>query len=171
MIEPKDKRTKIWKDWNKRQLELKRKFNKETNEIEVEYKEEKGLGDKVEQALNHPILKPIVEAAKKIIWKDGKDCGCSERKIELNKKGLPGRAQALRCMTEEQHKIYGEFKKEKDLYQQYPQEYIKPLVDMYAHIFALQYQVRDLCANCAGAYNIMKKIEKRIDVVYNSYEV
>ena len=68
-----------------------------------------GLGDTIEKVLESPILKPITKAIRKIIFKDGEDCGCKERKVKLNQtfkyKLKP------RCFTEQEYKEWGAFKK------------------------------------------------------------
>ena len=62
MLEPKDKRTKEYKEWKALQPS-------------------EGLGDTIEKVLDNPVGK----ALKKLIFKDGEDCGCEERKKKLNK--------------------------------------------------------------------------------------
>lgn len=60
-----------------------------------------GLGDVVESVLNSPVIKPVKDAVKSIIWKDGEDCGCDERKERLNKKFSFAHQKPVRCLTEE----------------------------------------------------------------------
>ncbi len=69
-----------------------------------------GLGDTIEKVLESPVLKPITKAVKKIIFKDGDDCGCKERKLKLNK--LFKYKYKPRCFTEEEYKQWGKFKTE-----------------------------------------------------------
>lgn len=66
-----------------------------------------GLGDNIENFLNKPLIKPITETVKKLIWKDSEDCGCTERKHKLNKL-FPSR-QPL-CMTEHEYEWWTHFK-------------------------------------------------------------
>ena len=57
------------------------------------------MGDVVEDVLNSPVVKPVTEAVKKLIWKDGEDCGCEERKERLNNIKF-SRSKKPRCLTE-----------------------------------------------------------------------
>ena len=112
MKEPKDKRTKKWKEWKKNQVE---DINYE-NVIDLSIKEDeplepskKGLGDLVEDILHSPILEPLTNVIKKLIWKDEEDCGCDERKKKLNelfkkKNIVPG------CITKKQYDIFESIK-------------------------------------------------------------
>ncbi len=57
------------------------------------------MGDVVEDVLNSAPVKPVTEAVKKLIWKDGEDCGCEERKERLNNIKF-SRSKKPRCLTE-----------------------------------------------------------------------
>lgn len=61
MKEPKDKRTKAWKEWKKN-------FNKQS----------KGVGDTVEKVFKKTGVDKVAK------WALGEDCGCDERKDKLN---------------------------------------------------------------------------------------
>ena len=61
----------------------------------------KGVGDVVEVVLNSAPIKPVTEAVKKLLWKDGEDCGCDERKEKLNK--LFRRIKKPRCLSEDDY--------------------------------------------------------------------
>jgi hypothetical protein len=61
MKEPKDKRTKAWKEWTKN-------FNKQS----------KGVGDTVEKVFKKTGVDKVAK------WALGEDCGCDERKDKLN---------------------------------------------------------------------------------------
>ena len=61
----------------------------------------KGVGDVVEDVLNSAPIKPVTEAVKKLLWKDGEDCGCDERKEKLNK--LFRRIKKPRCLSEDDY--------------------------------------------------------------------
>lgn len=87
---PKDKRTKEYKQWQKENFT--------------------GVGDVVEYALNETPLKTVTQAVKKVLFKDGKDCGCDKRKQALNKL-LPFSHKPARCLTEKEYQEYGEMKK------------------------------------------------------------
>jgi hypothetical protein len=66
-----------------------------------------GLGDDIERFLNQPLIKPITEKVKKLIWKDSEDCGCDARKHKLNKI-FPNRKPL--CMTEGEYDWFTHFK-------------------------------------------------------------
>jgi len=66
-----------------------------------------GLGDDIEKFLNQPLMKPITEKVKKLLWKNSEDCGCDERKDKLN--ALFPRRQPL-CMTEEEYNWWTAFR-------------------------------------------------------------
>ena len=66
MKEPKDKRTKAYKEWKKN-------FDAENQN------KSKGLGDDIEKITEATGIKKVVK------WAVGEDCGCDERKEKLNK--------------------------------------------------------------------------------------
>jgi len=67
-----------------------------------------GLGDDIEKFLNQPLIKPITEKVKKLLWKNSEDCGCDERKEKLNKLFLY--KQPI-CLTEKEYAYLTEFQK------------------------------------------------------------
>ena len=83
MEEPKDKRTKAYKDW---------KANQE--------KESKGLGDTIAKITKATGIDKMVK------FIAGEDCGCDERKEILNKM-FPYRRP--NCLTETEHITLSEF--------------------------------------------------------------
>lgn len=88
MEEPKDKRTKAWKQW-------KQEFD-EKNSI--------GLGDVVEKITEATGIKAIVNAVTD-------DCGCEEKKVKLNKKyRFSYSRNNLRCFNEETYNKWTELK-------------------------------------------------------------
>ena len=62
-----------------------------------------GLGDTVEKITKATGIKKVVE-----LFTNGKDCGCDERKEKLNAL-FPYHIQPD-CMSEEEHKLWGETK-------------------------------------------------------------
>ena len=119
MREPKDKRTKKWKEW-------KANFDKE-NSV--------GLGDVIEKVTKATGIKKVVEAITD-------DCGCEERKAKANKVRLKWTAN--RCFTEEQYNYWTEFRKEKgDL----TQEQIKKLREIMLHLFAVDIHKPSCCVD------------------------
>lgn len=83
MKEPKDKRTKAYKEWKKA-------FD-EKNTV--------GLGDIVETITEKTGIKKLFE--------NNEDCGCSERKQKFNKKRF--RFTPVRCFTEDMYNAWGDF--------------------------------------------------------------
>lgn len=126
-------------------------------------KETIGLGDIVEKVTEATGIKSFVS-----LFVKGEDCGCDDRKKSLNQIQFTNhRTKQVRCFTEELYNEYTRYRKVRTL--KYEQEHVALLIKIYAWIFAIQYNQQDLCANCGGAYNIIKKIETNIDVVYDSY--
>ena len=81
MKEPKDKRTKAYKEWRK------------NFDAEQENKS-KGLGDDIEKITEATGIKKLVK------FIAGEDCGCDERKNKLNK---IFRHNKLECLTEDEY--------------------------------------------------------------------
>lgn len=81
MKEPKDKRTKAYKEWKKN-------FNAEQEN------KSKGLGDDIEKITEATGIKKLVK------FIAGEDCGCDERKNKLNK---IFRHNKLECLTEDEY--------------------------------------------------------------------
>lgn len=156
MAEPKDKRTKEYKDW------------KALQEIEVIHTEEKGLGDIVETITKKTGIKKVVE-------KITKDCGCDKRKDSLNKFSkevlvmFTTRRKPVRCFTDEQFEQYTSFMQTRSL-NIWKDNDIKMLVDTYAHVFAIQYQTKNICRNCNGSGKLLFRITGELDKVYNTYK-
>lgn len=89
MKEPKDKRTKEWKEW-------KANFDKQNTT---------GLGDVIENVTKKTGIKKAVE------FIAGEDCGCDKRKEKLNK--VRFRFNPVRCFTEDLFNEWTEFRKHK----------------------------------------------------------
>lgn len=145
------------------------KLDKRTNaykkciEAKLAKKANLGLGDVIEDIAKKTGIKKAVK------YVFGDDCGCEERKKKLNKIKLPIRVKAKRCFNEDQYKAFKEYRERRTL-KRWSQEDIQLLVDLYAHVFALQYNVKDLCINCAGSAKLLLKLDEHLETVYNSYE-
>ena len=87
MKEPKDKRTKAYKEWKK------------NFDAEQETKS-KGLGDDIEKITEATGIKKLVK------FIAGEDCGCDARKEKLNK---IFRHNKLECLTEDEYDYLTEF--------------------------------------------------------------
>jgi hypothetical protein len=118
-----------------------------------------GVGDVIESALNSKAIKPITEAIKKAIWKDGEDCGCKERIEKLNKIKL----YRVKCMDET---LYKEFTAIKEL----PVMITTPIKNevrrIYAEVFGVTW---DVCMTCPGAGKKINTYHRDILKVYNTY--
>ena len=144
-----DKRTKEYKLWKAAQIET---------------KDAVGLGDVVEKITEATGIKKVVKAV------FGKDCGCDERKRLLNINftlGI-GRYKAQRCLTEEQYNDYGAYIKRRTL--AFSRADVKLLIDLFAHVFAIQYNPKDFCTNCGGSAKKLMTMQTKLDKVYNSYK-
>ncbi len=122
----------------------------------VKNKRPTGLGDVVEKFTTKTGIKKAVK------FIAGEDCGCDGRKksLNLNFELQIGRYKVQRCMTEKQYNDYVNYIKVRTLSWTRPQ--IKMLVDMFAHVFAIQYQLNDFCTNCNGAAKRLQSITKKL---------
>lgn len=152
MKEPKDKRTKKYKEWLKEIPEISR--SKQYKEYFTNL-QSKGLGDVVETVLEKTGIKKIVE-----LFIDGKDCGCDKRKEILNKIKLQYRFQ--RCFTEELYNKWTIFKErpKQDLVTHQEQELIIKVTE---HLFARTFKP---CFRCGSE---LKSRIAQIDKVYDQY--
>ena len=140
---PKDKRTKEYKQWLK--------------------ENSTGLGDTVDYVLNETPLKTITKAVKKVVFKQGKDCGCDQRRKKLNQI-MAYRLKPVRCFTEKEHDEYNVFKETRALTLTNGQ--IKFVCKLYADIFNKPYY--EPCRNCSP--KPMLKMIESLDKVFDSYE-
>jgi len=140
MTEPKDKRTKEYKEW----------------------KRSEGLGDTIEKVLDNPVGK----ALKKLIFKDGDDCGCEARKKLLNK--VFRYKKKPRCLSEEQYNRYGEYVANRKA-MTWTTEEQQLLIDLYAWVFAIQHHIKNFCRDCSGSGQTLLKMSNELDKVYDTY--
>ena len=164
-----DKRTKEYKLWikDKEAIDIKT-TEKRTKAYKdsIKNKAPLGLGDVVEKITKATGIKAVVEA----FTPEGKDCGCDKRKKKLNLNYELGitKTKVLRCMTETQYKAYGKFMNERTL--TIDRKQIQFLIDLYAHVFALQYNIGDFCTNCGGAVKRINSIQEKLDKVHKTYK-
>ena len=90
-------------------------------------------------------------------------------KNALNKIKLPVRQKAKRCFTPEQYNLFQDYRNRRTL-KSWNREDVKLLIDLYAHVFAIQYNANTLCSNCAGSAKILFNIDEKLEIVYQSYE-
>ena len=121
MDEPKDKRTKAWKDW-------KQNFDKENT---------KGLGDVIESVTKNTGIDKIVK------FVAGEDCGCEDRKKKANKIRL--RFKQVRCFTEDQFNGWTEFRELNTNEVTYKQQ-TELIIPIYAQLFARSLKPLSCCA-------------------------
>lgn len=123
MEEPKDKRTKAWKEW-------KQNFDEQNST---------GLGDVVETITKATGIKKIVET----FTPDGKDCGCNKRKEKLNK--VRFNHKPVRCFTEQQYNQWTEFINRDDKNTVTKQWQREVLIPIYSQLFARQLKPLSCC--------------------------
>ncbi len=116
----------------------------------------KGLGDTIEKIMPKSVKKVVEFIA-------GKDCGCNRRKNTLNKLLSYKEVKVANCMTQEEHKWWGEFSARK-VY-----KVTKSEVATISRTYERLYNDRSrICSNC-GSKRINHVI-KLIDKVYESYK-
>ena len=123
MEEPKDKRTKAWKEWKKN-------FD-EQNSV--------GLGDVVEKVTNATGIKKLVET----FTPEGKDCGCDKRKEKLNSVRM--RFPVVRCFTEQQYNDWTKFISRSDKNSVTRQHQTGVIIPIYKQLFARQLKPMSCC--------------------------
>jgi hypothetical protein len=119
-----------------------------------------GFGDDIEIFLKKPLIKPITEKVKKLIWKDSEDCGCEERKVKLN--ALFPRRQPL-CMTETEYNWWSAFR-ERNATTIQPDE-LDVISAMYSRIF----QKRKVYRPCTCNPNAWQEIINHLNYIYDTY--
>ncbi len=182
MKEPKDKRTKAYKEWKGKQPKVHEiigvdvksiSFNKNAKPgeefIKVKRKPE-GLGDVVELITEVTGIKKAVE-----FFTDGKDCGCDKRKKWLNEKY---NWKHPPCMEEFEYILWTDFlilynKRLKKYDETNPSLFtlvtkieVFEIDRLYRRLFR---KVVPICANCKGGIRAIKNMISDINKVYNSY--
>lgn len=152
-----DKSREYYEGLDKRSKEYKEYKN------QLRKTERLGLGDTIEDITEKTGIKKLVKAV------FGEDCGCDKRKEILNKK-FSSSVKAQRCLTEDQYKEYDKYYKTRTLNAWNDHPVIQMLIDVYAHVFAIQYRKSDLCIGCIGSARILKTISDRLDEVYLTYK-
>jgi len=139
MEEPKDKRTKAWREW-------KQNFDEQNST---------GVGDVVESITKATGIKKLVET----FTPDGKDCGCSKRKEQLNK--IRFNHKPIRCFTETQFNQWTDYRNSDKKHEVTKQWQRDVMIPIYLQLFA-----RDLKQpkNCC-----IKQFITAIDKVYETY--
>jgi len=139
-------------------------MDKRTKEYKKRLKENpEGLGDTVDRVLNDTPLKHITKVVKKVLFKNGEDCGCDGRKKKLNEI-FPYNTKTGRCFTEKEYSEYKDLKRVLSLTIKDPQ--VKFICKLYSEIFKKPYY--EPCRNCSPK-PILKMIEK-LDKVLETYE-
>ena len=105
-----------------------------------------GAGTIIEKILDTPGIKPVKDLVKAIIWKDGEDCGCEERKARLNKKIGKGHINPVRCLTEKDHKILSDILPKVSASIEFNE--MTQLTRVHASVF--NYHFEGACATCVS---------------------
>lgn len=121
-----------------------------------------GAGSAIKKVLESKAIKPIVKEIKKLIWKDGEDCGCDDRKKVLN--DLFPKRFIARCFTEDEHKDWGSFKEVRTL--NLSAEQVSLVCQMYSDVFHRLYWRP--CIHCSQK-PLIEMIDK-LDLVYKTYD-
>lgn len=140
MKEPKDKRTKAYKEWKK-------KFDAE-NENKSE-----GLGDTIEKITEATGIKKAVK------FLAGEDCGCDERKDKLNKLF---RYNKMECLTENEYLFLDDLFKSKK--KTIPAAIASRCINIYNRVFNGK-QRGTSCSSCF-VNNVYKPLKK----MYEAYK-
>jgi len=138
--EPKDKRTKKYKEWAKKY--------KDTQE-----KKSKGLGDTIEKITKATGIKKAVE------FIAGEDCGCDKRKEYLNR---VWRYRKPQCPTEKHFNFMVDFFKKGRPYKITNEQQIE-VNAILSHVFQSEYE-KTSCTSCLR--NRVRELER----IYKSYE-
>lgn len=117
--------------------------------VEESLKEEStGLGDTVAKILHSPILKPLTEAVKGLIWKDG-DCGCNERLAELNKFVKYRKNKPVRFFTKHEFDQLSAIQGGRRI----QAADVRIIIDLHSSIFA--HTKPAVCGGCSGSSNLV----------------
>ena len=136
MKEPKDKRTKAYKEWKK-------------NFDAVQENKSKGLGDDIEKITEATGIKKLVK------FIAGEDCGCDARKEKLNK---VFRHNKLECLTEDEYNYLVElFAKNKNVLNN---EEIKNLYEISNRVFSKNNKPSS-CSSCVRT--VVLRLKKVVD--------
>jgi hypothetical protein len=124
-------------------------------------KEAEGLGDTIEAITEATGIKKAVE------WlANGKDCGCAERKVKLNKMFR----YKPECMVQSEYEWWTLFLKRYDMYLKHtkviPKTDIYELHRLYRRLFRINLRI---CTNCPSAKNVIENAVKEINLIYDTY--
>lgn len=151
-----DKRSRAYKD-------MKLAYE---SQIETKNVEDSGVGTAIENVLIATGIKKLVD----VFTPEGEDCGCDERKKNLNSSPIfNSSAKPLRCMNEEQYKAYDVFYKTRKEDTWNPEEFAL-VFNTYEWVFALRYNTKRMCGNCNGTASILRQLTASLDLVYQSYK-
>ena len=163
MEEPKDKRTKAYKEWKSNQTFQTKEVLREEAKIKYVVNPNpvsKGLGDTVEKILDKTGVKKAVQ------WlSNGKDCGCDKRKQLLNEKF---RYKHPECMVESEHTFWTEYLKRHN-----PESFSKRDIFEIDRLYRRLFRQRiSICAGCGkSAIRVLNRTVETINTVYDTYEI
>lgn len=145
-----DKRTKEYKQW--------RKFKEE--QLERDKNKIKGVGDVVEKITEATGIKAVVKSL------FGEDCGCTERKNDLNEL-LPIGLNAVNCIEEDDYYYLQSFFSRRRTRVNVEQQ--KTLVRIYNYVFNKREVIPSACVGCSQKGFI--KLVRNLENYYNSAQV
>ena len=124
-----------------------------------------GLGDTIEKITKATGIKKVVEAWEK---KTGKDCGCEERRVKLNK--LIRYARTINCMTLDQYNrwaleraIITEQTKRNEI--KMPQ--LKAIYEIHRAVYGLPLEIP--CMTCTKSYKLWLSMVEQLETIYKTY--
>ena len=167
-----DKRTLEYKEWKAEQLKeteaLQDYVDDYITQKELEGKHAKsptiekviGLGDVVESTLNSKIVKPLTNIVKSVIWKEGEDCNCDERKEAMNKTPILRHKVKVECLTVEEYNFMNPLLSNR---QPISGKDVNRLIEIYSRIFNVK-----VVSSCNGC-SMSKKLDE-LKAVLRTYE-
>ena len=168
MKQPKDKRTKAYKEWKAKQVKPFIKPGKEWVKVK---KPIKGLGDLVEKITEITGIKKAIE-----FFTDGKDCGCDKRKAWLNEEY---NWKHPKCMLEMDYIWWTDFliiynkrlehikKEEPHIFDLVKSGEVQRICTIYRRLFNI---IKSVCRDCPSGIPTIKGMIADINKTYDSYE-
>lgn len=128
-------------------------------------KKSEGLGDTILKVTEATGIKKVVEAWEKAT---GKDCGCEERRLKLNK--LIRYARTINCMTHDQYErwkveraiIAGQTKKNVILMPQ-----LTAIYELHRAVYGLPLEMP--CMTCTKSYKLWLNMVEQLEMIWKTY--
>lgn len=137
-----------------------------TRRPRIQKPKSEGLGDTIAKVTKVIGIKKAVE-----LWeaKTGKDCGCEERRVKLNK--LIHYARTINCMTLSQ---YDRWSKERaEILKQVAKKgsiempQLTAIYELHRAVYGLPLEMP--CMDCSKAYKLWLNMVEQLEAIYKSY--